>query len=299
MNIRQAVSLYGKNILTVIAGTLILSFGTAVFVIPFNLVTGGVTGISIVVSNMVDSQHIPTNAIIAVLSWFLFVTGLLFLGKEFALKTLISALLYPVGVSLFSQLVTPDILNGVFYLKSSAYGEVAVIPATIVSGVLIGTGCAITFGAGGSSGGVDVIAFIICKYAKKAKHSAVIFTVDAIIILMGMVVIGDPVLSLLGMSSALITAITIDKIFVGESKAFIAHIISTEYEEINRRIITKLNRTTTLSDVCGGYSNKPGKMLMFTFDTNQYGELISLIMECDTDAFVTIHRAHEINGNGW
>lgn len=299
MTLKYSIPDVIKNIMLVIAGTLILAFGSALFIIPFDLITGGVTGFSIIISRLIGKEQISVDTIIAILTWILFFLGYIFLGKGFALKTLISSLLYPIGITLFSKLVTPEVMNGFFCLQQSRYGEISIILATLLSGVMVGAGCAITFIGGGSTGGTDVIAFIICKYIKSIRSSAVIFCVDALVILFGMLIINDLVLSLLGMSSALIAAVAIDKIFVGESKAFIAHIISDKYKDINELIIERLGRTTTAIEVSGGYSGKSKKMLMLSFDLNQYSELIAIIHTADKNAFVTIHRAHEISGQGW
>ena len=77
-----------KSIFLVIAGTLVLSFGTAVFILPFDLVTGGVSGLSIVIHRILPADLVSVDTIITVVTWTLFLLGLLVLGKSFALKTL-------------------------------------------------------------------------------------------------------------------------------------------------------------------------------------------------------------------
>lgn len=288
-----------KNILLVIAGTLVLSFGTSVFILPFDLVTGGVSGISIVIDKIVPFEFITVDIIITVTTWFLFFLGLFFLGKSFAAKTFISTIIYPVGVFLFTKLVSPDFLNGFFYLKAYPNTDVVILLATLMGGALIGAGCAITFIGGGSTGGVDVISFIICKIFKRAKSSVVFFLIDATIILSGMFVIGNFVLTLLGILSAYISAMMIEKVFIGNSKSFIAQIITDKYETINLEIIEKVDRGTTVIDITGGYSGLPKKMIMVSFTVNQYAEIMNIIHKNDKTAFVTIHQAHEISGEGW
>ena len=109
----------------------------------------------------------------------------------------------------------------------------------------------------------------------------------------------DLVISLLGIISAFFTALMVDKIFVGGSKAIIAQVISNDYEEIHREIISRLERTTTLVNVKGGYSGTQREMLIVSLTMNQYAELMSIINSIDKSAFVTVHRAYEINGEGW
>lgn len=288
-----------KNILLVIAGTLVLSFGTSIFILPFDLVTGGVSGISIVADKLIPIEFITVDMIITVITWALFLLGWIFLGKSFAAKTFISTIIYPVGVFMFARLASPDFLNGFFYLRSYPNTDVALILATIMGGALIGSGCAITFIGGGSTGGVDVISFIICKIFKRAKSSVVFFLIDSIIIISGMFVIGNFMLTLLGIISAFVSATMIEKVFIGNSKSFIAQIITDKYETINREIIEKVDRGTTVIDITGGYSGLPKKMIMVSFTVNQYAEIMNIIHRNDKTAFVTIHQAHEISGEGW
>ncbi len=286
-----------KNFLLVLLGTAILAIGTSLFVIPFNLVSGGVTGIAIAISNIFGIPD--TDILIAVMSWSLFIVGIFVLGKSFAIKTLISSVLYPILVSLFSNLARRDVLGGFFCLSYSIHSEIAVVLASIFGGALIGAGCAFTFLGGGSTGGTDIIVFSICKYLKKAKSSVVIFCVDIFVILLGVVALSDMVLSLLGITTAFVSVIVIDKIFPGGPRAFMANIISDKSEEINKKIISSLSRTTTIVDAVGGYSLKNKKMIIFTFTMREYARLLAIVAEIDPDAFVTIHRAHEINGKGW
>ena len=83
-----------KNLLLVVSGTLVLALGTAVFVIPFDLVVGGVSGFAIVISHALDGA-LSADLLITLLTWAFFFLGLFVLGKSFAVKTLISTVIYP------------------------------------------------------------------------------------------------------------------------------------------------------------------------------------------------------------
>lgn len=288
-----------KNFCLIIIGTLILAFGTAVFVIPFDLIVGGVSGLSIIISRLVGSEFLSVDLLITILTWTLFFVGLIVLGKSFALKTLISSVVYPIGISLFSKLNDPDMLGGVFYLKGSAHSDIAILIAALFGGVLIGFGCAVTFLGGGSTGGMDILAFTVCKFFKKLRSPKVIFVLDTVVIAFGMAVLRDLAVSLLGIVAAFVSVLVMDKVFLGGSRAYMAQIISDRYEDINRAVINGLERTTTFIDVTGGYSGNKKKMLMVTFTMSQYAKLNSIINSVDKNAFVTVNRAYEINGEGW
>lgn len=298
---KKEILLKIRNILYVIIGTAILAFGSGVFLIPFNLVTGGMSGVAIILDNI---YHINLSFIssidlyVIIITWVMFFLGLFLLGKDFALKTLISSIVYPPMLSLSLRLVDSNIFNGFFNLQST-YPEIGIVLAAMFGGAFVGAGCAITFLGGGSTGGLDILALVICKYVKRIKSSVMIFLIDALIVALGIFVIKDLVISLLGITSAFICALVIDKVFLGESKAFIAYIVSDKYEEINEEIIKKLDRTTTILDATGGYSKKEKKVVMISFTMSQYVTLTTLVDLIDKDAFVSIHRAHEINGEGW
>lgn len=288
-----------KNIALTVLGTLVLCFGNAVFIIPFNLVTGGVTGVAIVLNRLFNTEFLTVDLLIAILTWIMFFTGLFILGKSFAIKTLISSIIYPIGISLFSRLTSPEVLGGFFRLATKEHSQLSILLAALFGGVFIGAGCAITFLGGGSTGGIDIIALSICKFFKKVKSSYAIFAIDAVIIIFGMFVLKNFVLSLLGILTAFIVAIVIDKLFLGESEAFIAQIVSEKSDKINAAIIETLRRTTTFFDVTGGYTKSGKKMLMVSFPKEQYVELINIVTSIDLSAFITVHRAHEIRGEGW
>ncbi len=288
-----------KNSLLVVVGTLVLAFGAAVFTIPFDLVTGGISGIAIILNKIVKVEFVTVDLLITVLTWTTFVLGAIILGKSFALKTLISSITYPFAVSLFLRLASPEVLGGYLYLQGSSHGDLALILGAVVGGGLVGIGCALAFLGGGSTGGVDIIAFIICKFFPRLKSSKVIFVIDAAVVTLGIFIINDIVISLLGILSATVSAVMIDKVFLGGKRALVAKIISEKYDEINRLVIEKMDRTTTILDVTGGYSLKNKKMLMVSFTMREYPTIMSIIDNADKYAFVTIHRAHEINGEGW
>lgn len=285
-----------KNITLTVLGTLLLSLATGLFILPYNLVVGGMSGLAILMNTVIP---LGKELWVTIVTISLYLLGLVFLSRDFALKTLISTIVYPLGVSFFSYLASPDVLGGMFYLPGSSYNEIGILLAALFGGIFTGAGCAITFLGGGSTGGLDIIAFIICKYFKRANHAYVLFINDALIVLIALFVMHDLVLILLGIICAFVTALVIDKLFLGETRAFVANILSTAHTQINQEIIERLDRTTTIIPATGGYSGKEYQMLMVTFTINQYATLLDIINRNDKKAFVAIHPAHEINGEGF
>ena len=206
----------------IILGTLLLAFGTAVFILPFELIVGGISSYAILLHRLIPVEWLTVDLLVAMLSWGLFLLGFLILGSNFAWKTLLSALIYPTGVSLFLRLSSPQVLGGFFCMANHPNEDLSLILSAAVGGGLIGIGCALAFLGGGSTGGTDVIAFIICKYVRRVRSSVVIFCIDALAVVLGVFAVGDLTRTLLGIFSILISAWVIDRVFLGGRRGYSA-----------------------------------------------------------------------------
>ena len=302
LNDKGAVLTALKNALWVIVGSVILAFGFSVFVFPFDLVTGGVSGLSLALVQILPFE-IPVDILVTILTWSLFAVGLIFLGKSFAAKTLLSSIVYPIALSAWMRLLEIEAVAQILDLAKNYNSEspdyALPLICAVVGGVLVGVGCALTFRGGGSTGGLDILALILAKYVKGFKSSVGVFIFDAAVVIVGLFVFQDIVKCLLGVASAFVGALVIDKVLLGKSKSLIAHIISERYEEINHAILTKLERGSTIVTAHGGYTGEERPMLMVSFTMSQYGAFMDIIKSIDKNAFVTIHLAHEISGEGW
>lgn len=292
-----------KNALWVIAGSVILAFGFGVFIFPFNLVTGGVSGLSVAIVKIIPFEFLTVDLCVTILTWVLFLIGLIFLGRAFALKTLLSSIVYPIALSFWLRVAESDFLGGVLNIAKGYDYEnpdyALPLIAAVFGGVLVGVGCALTFRGGGSTGGLDILALMAAKYIKGVKSSVSVFFFDAMVVIMGLFVMKDLIMCMLGIASAFVGAIVIDKVLLGKNKSFIAHIVSEKYEEINHAILTKLERGSTVISAHGGYTGEERPMIMVSFTMSQYSAFMAIISSIDKNAFVTIHLAHEIEGEGW
>ncbi len=289
-----------KNTLIVMLGTFILALGTETCIIPSGLDIGGVSGIAIcfVYANI----NIEPELVITILCWILFFLGLIFLGWSFSTQTIVSTITYPIFLYLINYLLNKfSFLSIIDSPSLESNMPMTLLICSILGGILVGAGCAVAFIGGGSTGGVDIITFIICKYIPRIKSSHMIFVIDALIILAGFIVnpIHDVVLAFLGILSAFIGAVVIDKVFIGSTQSFIAQIITDKHIEITDDVIKELERTTTIVDVEGGYTKKNQKMVMVSFTIREYSKIINIVAKNDKKAFMTIGRAHEINGEGF
>ena len=301
---KEILNWLSRNVMVII-GTIILAFGSAVFLIPFDLVMGGTSGIAVIIKSMFPDGISPekaeayVNIAVAVITWSLFFVGLIFLGRDFAAKTLLSTIVYPLAFPLLTKLVSPNVLGGFFYLQGSEHEELALVFAGVVGGILLGAGCAIAFLGGGTTGGTDIIAFLIGKFFPKLKISQITFFVDFTIILLGVFAVNDMILSGIGVLSAYVSSLVIDKVFLGGKTAYVALIVTTAPEEISRDVIKVLDRTTTIMDCKGAYSGENKNLVMISFTMREYREILSIVNKYDKKAFISVDKAHEVSGEGW
>lgn len=289
-NYRQIIKSYSL----VILGSVLLAIGTGVFLIPNAINAGGMSGIAIILK---AKFGFDVDIVVLILTWSFFLLSLLFLGLKFTLKSLLSSLIYPLALVLVTR--NSYIQNLVKETFIDNPDSTATLIAGMFGGVFVGTGVAITFIGGGSTGGVDIIVFIINKYTR-IKQSILSFVVDGTVILIGFFVLENMMASLVGIISAFITAMMIEYIFVGRSRALTALIISKEHiDEINEYIQNDMERGSTLIDVKGGYKKHPYQMIMVTFDRKEYANLVAKVAQIDKKAFLTVIQTNEVLGEGF
>ena len=293
----------------ILASAFLLALAVELFIANFGLVSGGVTGIAIVLEQL-SGKMLPAETAafldaefwITVFTWGFFFVGLVVVGKAFAMKTLLFTIVYPACLYVVEVFLSLEFFGDYFTkISDESYGkyQIGLILAAIVGGALVGLAIAVAFMADSSTGGVDIISYAICKIFPKLRLSRITLVIDAIIVVSGMFVINDFVKSLLGIISAAVTSFVIDKVFLGGSRAFIAQIISEKHDEVRAAIRDEMDRTSTIFDCVGGYSGENKKMVMVSFTMSQYAQLMSILDRVDPQCFVTVHRAHEIGGLGF
>ena len=282
-----------NNYVAVILGTFLFAFGSVIFLTKAELVAGGVSGIAIIIQHFVSVQIY--DYLVAGLTIFFWLIGLIFLGKDFALKTALSSLLYIGFTFLFKRVVFFDELAKTFAGEQLAGN---LILCGIFGGVFIGGGVAITFLGGGSSGGIDVVQLLLSKYTG-IKESVSGFLIDGIIILVGMFSMQLWVQSLCGILSSFVTAVLIEIVYIKNQTAYQVDIISDKWEEISRYAQDELERGATIIRAEGGYKGEERVILRVVFDRFQYEKIKKYIASVDPKAFVTYTQTNAVFGEGF
>lgn len=298
--------------LLVILGTLVLAFGGAAFLVPTNINSGGLSGIAIVIKILApvtpEQEIYVYNISIIALSVIFWLLGLIFIGKDFAFKSLLSSIIYPLGTALFTLVPgVKDFTNSIYTIfcqgtEVLTTGDLVLLGA--FGGTFVGFGVSATFLAGGSSGGVDVLSILLEKYAH-VKESIGVLLVDGCIIATGIIislVTKDTSLlkaSMSGIVTAIISAIIIELMFISVQHSYQADIISDKWEDISKYVQDVLGRGATIIRVSGGYKSDERIILRVVFDATQYRQLRQYIAEIDPKAFVTYTKTNATFGEGF
>ncbi|MFA5283000.1 MAG: YitT family protein [Bacilli bacterium] len=286
----------------IIAGTVLIAFGSAVFLVPCKIIAGGLSGIALIVDHYVQMSYPGFDSVditIGILTWVLFFIGLIFLGKKFSLKTLLATIVYPLMFMLFTRFHLFDSL--ILEITAPVDGvipSVNVLLAGLFGGAIIGVGCALTFIGGGSSGGVDIIYFIVEKYIG-IKQSITSFALDATIIIVGMLILDNVIPSFIGILSALMSAIMIQFIYIQTNTYYVVEVITDKWKEVSVFVQDVLGRGVTYIDAKGGYKNDDRKIIRIACSKYQSISLKDFIARIDTKAFMTITQSKAVIGAGF
>ncbi len=268
-----------KEYIIVALACMVMAFNTSYFFIGNKLAQGGVSGLSLIIHYL---SHIDVSYLYFALNIPLIILAYIFLGKNFLLKTLFATFVLSVFLKIFASFSEPleDILL-----------------AAIFGGAINGIAIGIVFYAGGSTGGIDIIAKIINKYTG-IPISRILLTTDFIVLSMVAVIFGK-VIFMYTLISLVISSKMIDIIQVGIYSAKGVTIITTKEDEIRKRIMEDTGRGITLIDAKGGYTQKEIGMLYCVVGQYQLIKVKTIVKEVDPSAFMIVADVHEVIGNGF
>ena len=271
----------GKDIVWVVAGNAVLALAVSMFILPYDILSGGVAGIAVALQPLIP---LPVTLMVNLLVVGLFILGACFLGKEFAMKTILSSLIYPEFLTFFSGRVPVLDLDPIL---ASLYG-----------GLLGGMGVGMALRTGASTGGMDIPPLIVHQLTHIEIAKLVLIT-DALTVLLGAFTYGLEAV-LIGFVSVWASSVAIDKVLMfGGQQAKAIQIISDQYEQIIERIHSELERGTTLIEAQGGYTHEKRKIVLVVITKNQYPALMEMVTAIDKEAFVIANDTHEVKGFGF
>ncbi len=307
-----------KNNLYILLGAVVYALGCSFFLLPMNIISGGITSIAIIFSSIPGLDVLPVNTYIYILSWGFFIVGLFILGLKYSLKSLVFVLCYPLFISMFDALIDVCVIDGVKILdittcfarditlengliieSSESLKAIAYIISAVLGGLLIGSGVGLALLGGGSSGGTDVINVSMHKFFH-VKIGTSSLCCDVVIIIGGFFANDMNLLaSSVGVLGSILCSVMIDRVFMGFSQHYVALIVSNKWYDINKYINEEIERGTTLFRAEGGFSRVDTMVIEVCFDRREYTMIQNIIHRIDPHAFLTVLRAQEILGYGF
>lgn len=279
-----------KDYLTITLGLMAYAMGWCLFLLPYQISTGGVTGISAVIYyatgvEMQISYFLINAAFLAV--------ALYVLGLKFCLKTIFSVAMLTFFLDLFQEMMKDDAGNLIQLI-----GPGQDFMACVIGSIFCGVGIAVVFIVGGSTGGTDIIAAIVNKY-KAVTFGRMIMVCDIIIISSCYFIFEDWRRVVFGFVTLIIISVAIDYIVNSARQSVQFLIFSKKYEEIGEAVITDVNRGVTVLDGTGFYSKQPVKVLCVLAKKSEAIHIFRLVKDIDPNAFISQSNVVGVYGEGF
>jgi len=300
-------------------GILIYVTGWALFLMPNNLVGGGISGISSMIQYATGGT-IQMGYTYFVLNAILIVAAVIVIGMGFGAKTIYAIILASIGLRFLPTVIPPEIIQTLALQNGK-------LMSTLCGGLMVGIGIGMSISNGGSTGGTDIIALIYTKY-RNVSPGKVILYLDFIIILSSLLVPsvvpdldpatgkqligpdGEPVSHLMPFAEKVTTVIyglilvtvnsnVIDKYLSGSQQSVQLFILSKKFTEIADSITHDLHRGVTVLDGKGWYTQAPTEVLMVITRKTDLNLLLRYIKAIDPNAFLSVSSVNGVYGQGF
>jgi uncharacterized membrane-anchored protein YitT (DUF2179 family) len=271
------------KILYIIIGCIICALSYAVFLIPHQIVPGGVTGIAMLLHFL---YHTPVGLAAIILNIPLFIIAIRILGVSYGIKSVIA---------IFITNLLIDFL--VYTIKIPTPTNNTVL-AALYGGLLLGAGLGLVFRGGASTGGTDIVGQILTRFTNLSVGMWIMI-VDFVVITLAGVTTGSFELALLGYLALFLSSKVIDLVLEGMDYARAAFIISTKQDKIINGIYDKMRRGVTVLDGYSPYTKKKRPVIMCVITKKETHIFKSLIEDIDDNAFVILTDVFEVLGQGF
>ena len=270
------------DILVIIIGSFISSLGVNLFLSNAKLLSGGVTGIALILQYL---WEVPSGITVFLLNIPLFFVSYKYLNKRFTIYTAIGMLSFSTALMITKPLSTLVQVDDM--LLYCIYG-----------GVLSGIGSGLIFYRNGSTGGTDIITMVIRKKYSNFDIGQVGFAFNLIIVTVSIFIFGLP-RALYTLISMFITSTILDKVLNGFTSKKLLLILTEKEDDIINYVIKDMNRGITALMAEGGYTRDKKRLLYVAVTTSQMISLKTKILRVDPKAFITIIYVSEVKGKGF
>lgn len=286
MKVKQTKKEILRDYLLLTAGVYLMAFSVVSFWAPHNLVTGGVSGMAIIIQDYTYRAGfaVPLWASNLALNIPLFMLGWRTMGRTFLVRSLVATLLFSLAMHNLTFLppIPSDILLG-----------------SLFGGVFCGIAIALLVRSMSSTGGTVLLASILHnRLLRHVSVAKILFVCDSMIILMGLIAFG-PERAMYAVIGIFVCTKVADAVQEGFSFAKAAYIISDKHEEIAHEIIHIMDRSATQIEARGMYTKEPRGMLMCVVSGRELVQLKQLVYSVDQKAFIIVAEVREVLGEGF
>lgn len=299
---KKAVLTSIKEYALITLGILLYVTGWNLFLIPNNLVGGGVSGAAAIVQYAtkgfikIGTTYFIVNAVLLVIALFI-------LGKGFGGKTVYAVIIASAGLNALQGVIPMEIVQALAIDNGK-------LMSTIMGGILVGAGIGMTMSQGGSTGGTDIIALIVNKY-KNVSPGRMILWMDVVIILSSMLVPSysadgevlpwtEKITTVVyGFILVVVNSTVLDLYLSGSRQSVQLFILSQKHAEIADMITHDLHRGVTVLDGKGWYTKTNTEVLMVLTRKSDLSLLLKMIKSVDPNAFLSVSSVTGVYGKGF
>ncbi len=285
MKNEKVLLVYNYTILTF--GVALMAFGFIYFQAPLNIITGGVSGLGLVISNF---TNMSSTIFVFIGNGLMLLLAIVCKDRTLFIRSVYGSIIFPVFLSLFGAIAPAD-----FFLRRIENNTELL--ATFSASIIVGIGFGLVLRKGGTTGGTNIPEVLINKNFKIPMSTA-IYLIDGGIILLGLAAFGLETTLYGVIALFLIGQITNATVIYGHTRIAV-HIITTKPHEVKKEIYSQIKRGVTEIKVTGGYTNQEKEMLLTIIDRRRYYRLLKLVNSMDPDSFVFVTTAQEVTGFGF
>jgi len=271
-----------KNYLFIVLGSLFLSLGVVLFFIPNALVTGGTSGMAILLHYLLG---LPTGVMMVAVNAPLLLLGAKYLGRAFTIRSVITIVLSSVFIDGFNELLHVNALTK------------DVILAAVFGGVCIGVGLGLVLSGNASAGGSTILAKIIASKTT-IKASTVILAIDVMIIMAIALIFKNVDLALWSLVSIYVSAKSIDMFLSRGPSKKVVHIVSSKIDALCNVIVEQIGYEGTIVKGESIFGHESKEMIFLVVENRKIPRLKTLVQSIDEEAFVVLMEASELLGRG-
>ena len=283
MKDKKKMKKFMTTVAGILVGNLLLAFTVAAFIVPFDTIMGGATGVSLTISHYLPS--IPLPIIVYGVNAVLFIVGAVALGKTFIIATIGSAICYPTFLAMVQAIPGIDSLTDNMML------------GTLYAGIFLGIGIAIIVRVGSSTGGTDIIAIVLSKIFH-LPVAIMLYVIDFIVIGAQMMY-SNPEEIMYGLMLLVLQTFFLNKFMVIGQAQIQVFIVSDKYEEIREKMLKDQDIGVTMVHIESGYGKQDKKAVMCIISNRKLYAVKEAVQSIDENAFLTIQQVTEVHGRGF